>query len=184
MHHPVCKRPAFWKEALMCTHTSGAVTAERFSGRTDRVRTVEKGKEVRETAFDTFERSTEELVGNCHREECGSSFSRQRKLREREDSELWGWRVGVAGNQKGRGQIPPLSFAGQLESFKLRKVFFSPPPFFKVLFIHERHRRRSRDTGRSRLHAGSPTWDSIPNPGITTEPKADAQPLSHPGALP
>ena len=31
------------------------------------------------------------------------------------------------------------------------------------LFIHERHRERGRDTGRgrSRLHAGSLTWDSI-----------------------
>ena len=36
------------------------------------------------------------------------------------------------------------------------------------LFIHERHRERwrGRDTGRgrSRLHTGSPTWDSIPGP--------------------
>ena len=32
------------------------------------------------------------------------------------------------------------------------------------LFIHERHRERGRDMGRgrSRLHAGSPAWDSIP----------------------
>lgn len=40
--------------------------------------------------------------------------------------------------------------------------------FFKrfYLFIHERHRERERaaETGRgkSRLHAGSPTWDLIP----------------------
>ena len=40
--------------------------------------------------------------------------------------------------------------------------------FFKrfYLFIHERHteRERGRETGRarSRLHAGSPMWDSIP----------------------
>ena len=37
--------------------------------------------------------------------------------------------------------------------------------FFLIfyLFIHGRHRERGRDTGRgrSRLHAGSPTWDSI-----------------------
>ena len=34
------------------------------------------------------------------------------------------------------------------------------------LFIHERPREKSRDTGRgrSRLHAGSPMWDSIPGP--------------------
>ena len=42
-----------------------------------------------------------------------------------------------------------------------------PPLFFLAiyLFMHERHteRERGRDTGRgrSRLHAGSPTWDSI-----------------------
>ena len=40
--------------------------------------------------------------------------------------------------------------------------------FFKILFIYswetERDRERGRDTGRwrSRLHAGSRTWDSIP----------------------
>ena len=52
------------------------------------------------------------------------------------------------------------------------------------LFIHERHRERGRDTGRgrSRLHAGSLMWDSIPGlQGSCPEPKADAQPLSHPG---
>ena len=33
----------------------------------------------------------------------------------------------------------------------------------------EREREAGRDTGRgrSRLHAGSPTWDSIPGPGVT-----------------
>ena len=38
--------------------------------------------------------------------------------------------------------------------------------FFKDLSIHERHREREGDTGggRSRLHAGSPTQDSIPGP--------------------
>ena len=44
-------------------------------------------------------------------------------------------------------------------------------------------RGRSRDTGRgrSRLHAGSPTWDSIP--GLQDHPQAEggAKPLSHPG---
>ena len=49
----------------------------------------------------------------------------------------------------------------------------------KILFIHERHRERGRDTGRgrSRLPMGNPMQNSIPGP----EPKADAQPLSHPG---
>ena len=31
------------------------------------------------------------------------------------------------------------------------------------LFIHEKHRGRDTDRGRSRLHAGSTTWDSIPD---------------------
>ena len=37
-------------------------------------------------------------------------------------------------------------------------------PILKILFIHERHREKGRDAGRgrSRLHAGSLTWDSIP----------------------
>ena len=41
--------------------------------------------------------------------------------------------------------------------------------FFKILFIHERHTERGRDTGRgrSRLPAGSPKQDSIPGPRIT-----------------
>ena len=42
-------------------------------------------------------------------------------------------------------------------------------------------RERGRDTGRgrSRLHAGSPTWDSIP--GLQDPPRAEggAKPLSH-----
>ena len=39
-----------------------------------------------------------------------------------------------------------------------------------ILFTHERHRETGRDTGRGRIRlpAGSPTWDSIPGPGITT----------------
>ena len=49
------------------------------------------------------------------------------------------------------------------------RALFLIKTFFKkrfYLFIHERHRERGRDTGRgrSRLHAGSPTWDSIPGP--------------------
>ena len=47
-----------------------------------------------------------------------------------------------------------------------------------------RDTERSGDTGRGRgrLHAGSPTWDSIPgSPGSCPGPKADAQSLSHPG---
>ena len=49
------------------------------------------------------------------------------------------------------------------------------------LFIHERRRERDRDRGkgRSRLHAGSPMWDSIP--GLQNHALGQrAQPLSHP----
>ena len=52
----------------------------------------------------------------------------------------------------------------------------------------DRERERSRDIagGRSRLHAGSPTWDSIPGldpwtPGSRPGPKVGTKPLSHPG---
>ena len=46
-----------------------------------------------------------------------------------------------------------------------------------------RDTERGRDTGirRSRLHAESPMWDSIPQPGSHPEPKAVAQSLNHPG---
>ena len=47
-----------------------------------------------------------------------------------------------------------------------------------------RDTERGRDTvrERSRLLAGSPMWDSIPGTsGSCPEPKAGAQPLSHPG---
>ena len=39
----------------------------------------------------------------------------------------------------------------------------------KILFIHERHTQRGRDTGRgrSRLHAGSLMWNSNPESRIT-----------------
>ena len=50
----------------------------------------------------------------------------------------------------------------------------------------ERERERDRDTGggRSRLHAGSRTWDvglDPRTPGSRPGPKAGAKPLSHPG---
>ena len=56
--------------------------------------------------------------------------------------------------------------------------------FFKkrfYLFIHEKHRGRGRDIGRgrSRLPAGELDPGVL---GSCPEPKADAQPLSHPGA--
>ena len=49
--------------------------------------------------------------------------------------------------------------------------------------MRDTQRGRDIDRERSRLHAGSPTWDSILRLwDHAHEPKADAQPLSHPGA--
>ena len=45
----------------------------------------------------------------------------------------------------------------------------------------ERERGRDIGRGRSRLHAGSLTWDSIGSPGSCPGPKAGTKPLSHPG---
>ena len=54
--------------------------------------------------------------------------------------------------------------------------------FFKILFIHERDRERGRDRGRSKLPAGEPNVRLDPGTlGSQPEPKADAQPLGHPG---
>ena len=45
----------------------------------------------------------------------------------------------------------------------------------------ERETSRDKGTGRSRLHAGSPMWDSIPGPlGSRPGLKAGTKPLSHP----
>ena len=59
--------------------------------------------------------------------------------------------------------------------------------FFKdfiYLFIEmQRERERGRDTGRgrSRLHAESPTWDSIQGLQITPWAAGGAKPLRHQG---
>ena len=56
--------------------------------------------------------------------------------------------------------------------------------------MRDTHTARERDTRRDKQREKqalrkSPTWDSIPNPGSRPdkrpEPKADAQPLRHPG---
>ena len=53
--------------------------------------------------------------------------------------------------------------------------------FFKdfiYLFMRDRERERGRDPGRgrSRLHAGSPIWDSIPDPDPGSGPGLKAVP--------
>ena len=76
-------------------------------------------------------------------------------------------------------EVTPATSPGNCLSLSYGFVFFLR--FY--LFIHERHRERGRDTGRgrSRLHAGSLMWDSVPGLGSHPEPKAEAEPLSHPG---
>ena len=49
--------------------------------------------------------------------------------------------------------------------------------FFKILFIHERHRGRDTGRGRSRLHAGSRMRDSIP--GLQYHTSGQRQALNH-----
>ena len=62
---------------------------------------------------------------------------------------------------------------------------FIPPLFpFIYLFTHERHteRERQRQRQREKLPHGEPDVRLDPRtPGSHAEPKADAQPLSHPG---
>ena len=55
--------------------------------------------------------------------------------------------------------------------------------FLRILFIYSfmRNTERGRAIVRSRLLAGSGMWKLIPEPASRPEPKADAQPLSHPG---
>ena len=84
-----------------------------------------------------------------------------------------------------------LAFAGLSYLLLLSKSqFFTlwiiPIVFFKkILFIHERHRDRGRNTGRERSRPPhqEPGMGFNPRiPGSWPEPKADAQPLSHPSA--
>ena len=63
--------------------------------------------------------------------------------------------------------FPALTFRGTVIPFP----FLDTEPFIFIflkrfyLFIYERHRKREREAdtgrGRSRLHAGSPMWDSV-----------------------
>ena len=54
--------------------------------------------------------------------------------------------------------------------------------FFKIVFIHERPRLRQRHRQREKQTPWARCRIQSQDPGITTQPKADAQPLSHPDA--
>ena len=59
---------------------------------------------------------------------------------------------------------------------------FSNKINFKVLFIHERHTERKKQRhGEAGSSQEAPCGTRSPEPGSRSEPKADAQPLSHPG---
>ena len=53
------------------------------------------------------------------------------------------------------------------------------------MIVTHTQRERGRDTsrGKSRLHAGSPTWDSIPASAIRPWAAGGTKPLSHPVTL-
>ena len=71
----------------------------------------------------------------------------------------------------------------KVKPFRTTVLFYFILKIFIYLFMRHTHTQRGRD--RSRLHAGSLTWDSIPGPlGSGPETKADAQPLSYPGVPP
>ena len=73
----------------------------------------------------------------------------------------------------------------------MRKVFLKslydieivPRFFFKILFIHERHRERQRHRQREKqAPCGEPDVGLDPGtPGSIPGPKAGTKPLSHPG---
>ena len=67
----------------------------------------------------------------------------------------------------------------------MEKVIFDIDLFFLIfyLFIHERLTERGRDTGRGRNRLPTDVGFHPKIPELGPEPKADAQPLSHPGAL-
>ena len=73
--------------------------------------------------------------------------------------------------------------ASRLSALGFFFFFFLSIFFFLRFYSFMRHTQRGRDTrrGRSRLPTGSPIQNSIPELGSRPEPKADAQPLSHPG---
>ena len=75
----------------------------------------------------------------------------------------WACRTGTGeGVQKDLGVNRPLKVGGWI----LTSVSDSNFSLRFYLFIHERDRERGRDIGRerSRLHAGTLIWDSIPGP--------------------
>ena len=96
-------------------------------------------------------------LGSCHRSELGGGIN------------------------CGQTTMPPWENVGERKE-GARDLAGDTPPFLffkKILFIHERHTQRGRDAGRgrSRLHARSPTWDSIR--GLRAQALSERQTLNH-----
>ena len=102
-----------------------------------------------------------------------------------------GRQVGSVGRQRhwlcllSKKLVPYLSAIQIIKAQENKVPVYLGRNFFKkrfYLFIH-RDTERGRDTGRgrSRLHAGSLTWDSIPGVQITPQAEGGAKPLGHQG---
>ena len=63
--------------------------------------------------------------------------------------------------------------------WSLIQVFFFKD--FIYLFMRDTWREAETQAEREAGSSQGPIWDSIPKPGSLPEPKADTQPLSHPG---
>ena len=75
--------------------------------------------------------------------------------------------------------LPKKNYLNICSKDEVPSIFFE-----KKFYLFMRDTERGRDMGRrrSRFLKRSPTWNSIPRTlGSWSEPKADAQPLSHPG---
>ena len=80
-------------------------------------------------------------------------------------------------------QVVPFGYSlSHLLFVSSRIIFLTTVTFFKILFIHERHRERQRHRQREKqAPTRSPMRDPILGPESCPGPKVDTQLLSHPG---
>ena len=108
-------------------------------------------------------------------DEVGLHWQGVRALQHRASSDPWATQACAPPCAKVRKDA--MSDGRDLESAGYRISFFFS---FMIVFIHERHRDRQRHRQREK-QAPCRVWDPRTS-GSGPEPKADAQPLSHPGA--